>query len=62
MRKTIPYNKVNHDFENVLNDQDDNRLMGEYFMNEKKFEEDIWTDHKAVLAFLHDRIIYGIHI
>lgn len=42
--------------------QDDNRLMVEYFMNQKKFEEDIWTDHKAVLAFLHDRIIYGIHI
>ena len=35
---------------------DDNRIMVEYFMNQEKFEEDILTNHKAVLAFLHDRI------
>lgn len=42
--------------------QDDNRIMVEYFMSQKKFEGDILTNHKAVLAFLHDKIQSFIEI
>lgn len=41
---------------------DDNRILVEYFMNQEKFEEDILTNHKAVLEFLHDRIQRFIEI
>lgn len=36
--------------------QDDNRIMVEYFMDAERFEKDIMNNHKAVLAFLHDRV------
>lgn len=33
-----------------------NKIMVEYFLNQKQFETDILSNHKDVLIFLHDRI------
>lgn len=44
--------------ENLLESyHDDNRIMVEYYLNQEQFEDDILSNHKVVLMFLHDKIL-----
>lgn len=44
--------------ENLLESyHDDNRIMVEYYLNQEQFENDILSNHKVVLMFLHDKIL-----